>query len=333
MHVTYVERIELLDVVHLSKYFIIRRGLLQYLRREKPNYLRAVDDVSFRIDKGEIVGLVGESGSGKTTLARLILRLLEPTSGNIFFEGQDILSLNNSGLKEIRKKMQIVFQDPYGALNPRLTVRDALEEPLKIHGLYDPKERVDVIKKMLKSVGLNPPDVFLDKYPHELSGGQKQRVVISRALILNPSFIVMDEPVSLLDATVRTQILNLILKLKEEFNLTYLFITHDLALARYICNRILVMYRGKIVEAGEAEQLISEPLHPYTKMLIAAVPVPNPSIKISLPPKTGELTEAFTYQGCRFCSRCPEAEQRCRTEEPPLTELGDERSVACWKHI
>jgi len=321
-----------LEVVHLSKYFIMRRGLLQYLRREEPKCIRAVDDVSFKIDKGEIVGLVGESGSGKTTLARLILRLLEPTSGKIFFEGQDILSLSNDEMKEIRKKMQIVFQDPYGALNPRMTIQKILEEPLEVHSLYSPKERIDIIKKMLKSVGLNPPELFLDKYPHELSGGQRQRVVISRALILNPSFMVMDEPVSLLDATVRTQILDLILRLKEEFNLTYLFITHDLALARYICNRILVMYRGRIVEMGETEQLISEPLHPYTKMLISAVPVPNPSIKISLPPRASEFVDVFTYQGCRFCARCPEATQLCQREEPPLISLEGGRSVACWKY-
>lgn len=306
---------------------------MQYLTREKPKYIRAVDNVSFKINRGEIAGLVGESGSGKTTLARLILRLIEPSSGSVFFEGQDILSLNARELKEIRRKMQIIFQDPYGALNPRLTIQKTIEEPLVIHRLYDSKERLDVTKKMLKSVGLNPPELYLDKYPHELSGGQRQRVVICRALALNPSFIVMDEPVSLLDATVRTQILDLILKLKEEFNLTYLFITHDLALARYICNRIFVMYRGKIVEAGETEQVISEPLHSYTKTLISAVPVPNPSIKISLPPKADEFANALIYQGCRFNSRCPEATQLCCTEEPPLTELESGRLVACWKYI
>ncbi|MEM2424749.1 MAG: ATP-binding cassette domain-containing protein [Candidatus Bathyarchaeia archaeon] len=321
----------MLKVVHLSKFFALRRTLIQYLKGEKPKYIRAVDDVSFEIKKGETVGLVGESGSGKTTLARLILRLLEPTSGEIFFEGQNILSLKGKDVKEIRRKMQMVFQDPYSALNPRLTIQKIIEEPLVVHGLYSPKERVEIIKGMLKSVGLNPPELFLNKYPHELSGGQRQRVVICRALILNPSFIVMDEPVSLLDATVRTQILDLVLKLKEEFNLTYLFITHDLALARYICNRLLVMYRGKIVETGETEQIISEPFHPYTKMLMLAVPVPNPFIKISLPPKIDKLADAFIYQGCRFYPRCPDATHLCQTEEPPLVEI-DGRAVSCWKY-
>ncbi len=323
----------LLEVVNLKKYFPMRRGMIQFLKREKPRYIPAVDDVSFKINKGETVALVGESGSGKTTLARLILRLIEPTSGKILFEGKDITALEGRDLKEIRGKMQIVFQDPYAALDPRRTVFKALEEPLIIHGLYRPSERKEIIINMLRAVGLSPPELFLEKYPHELSGGQRQRVVIARALILNPSFVVMDEPVSLLDATVRTQILDLINKMKEKFNLTYLFITHDIALARYVSERILVMYRGKVVESGETEAVIQEPLHPYTKVLISAVPVPDPKMKIALPPtKADEAEASLTYlQGCRFHPRCPYADQICKEKEPPYEMLEDGRFVSCWK--
>lgn len=308
----------------------MRRGVVQYFK-EKQKYVPAVDDVSFKIEKGEIGALVGESGSGKTTLGRLILRLIEPTSGKIIFEGKNILSLKGKELKEFRRKVQMIFQDPYSSLNPRQTIQKAIEEPLIIHDLYEPKERKEIVKKMLVSVGLNPPELYLNKYAHELSGGQRQRVAISRALVLNPSFLVMDEPVSLLDATVRTQILNLIMKLKKEFDLTYLFITHDMALARYISDRIMVMYQGKILEMGETEEVIQEPLHPYTKMMISAVPVPDPHLKLSLPPKVN-VSDGYmiTFQGCRFYPRCPDASPECKTKAPPLESLGDGRYVACW---
>lgn len=322
----------LVETVRLKKYFPVRRGVIGYFK-EKLKYVPAVDDVNLKIDEGDTVGLVGESGSGKTTLGRVILRLIEPTSGKILFEGKDITNLKGEELKKVRRKMQITFQDPYAALSPRQTVMKALEEPLIIHKLYDPAERKEVVTKMLVSVGLNPPELFLNKYPHELSGGQRQRVVICRALILNPKFVVMDEPVSLLDATVRTQILDLIKDIKDKFNLTYLFITHDLALARYVSNKIIVMYQGKIMEQGETEAIVGDPLHPYTKTLVSAVPVPDPKTKIALPPKVGELDSSLmSLQGCRFHPRCPYADQTCRTKEPPMETIDDGRSIACWKY-
>lgn len=322
-----------LEVVNLKKYFPIRRGLRQFFRGEKLRYVKAVDDVSFKIDSGESAGLVGESGSGKTTLARLILRLLDATDGKIVFEGRDIQYLKGKELKEMRRKMQIIFQDPYASLNPRKTVLKAIEEPLLIHKLYDPAERKEVVQKILRSVGMTPPEIYLDKYPYQLSGGQRQRVAICRALVLNPTFVVMDEPVSLLDATVRTQIINLIFDLKKEYNLTYLFITHDIALTRYLCERILVMYQGKIVEGGPTEEAIQNPLHPYTRMLISAVPVPNPHIKISLPPKVGEIdSSVVAVQGCKFYLRCPAATPACQEKEPPLEEVEDGRMIACFNY-
>lgn len=322
----------LVETVNLKKYFPVRRGLVQYFK-EKIRYVPAVDDVNIKIDEGDTVGLVGESGSGKTTLGRVILRLIEPTSGKILFDGKDITTLKGEELKKVRRKMQITFQDPYAALNPRQTIMKALEEPLIIHKLYDPAERKEVAAKMLRSVGLNPPELFLNKYPHELSGGQRQRVVICRALILNPKFVVMDEPVSLLDATVRTQILDLINDIKEKFSLTYLFITHDVALARYVSNKIIVMYQGKVMEQGETETVVGEPLHPYTQTLVSAVPVPDPKTKIALPPKVGELDSSLmSLQGCRFHPRCPYADQTCRTKEPPMETIDDGRSVTCWKY-
>lgn len=322
----------LVETVNLKKYFAVRRGIVQYFK-EKLRYVPAVDDVNIKINEGETVGLVGESGSGKTTLGRVILRLIEPTSGQILFEGKDITTLKGKDLKEVRRKMQITFQDPYAALNPRQTVMKTLEEPLIIHKLYDPAERKEVIDKMLRSVGLNPPELFLNKYPHELSGGQRQRVVFCRALILNPRFVVMDEPVSLLDATVRTQILDLINDIKRKFDLTYLFITHDVALARYVSNRIIVMYQGKVMETGETESVVQEPMHPYTKTLVSAVPVPDPKTKLTLPPKVGELDSSLmSLQGCRFHPRCPYADQMCRTKEPPMEVIDDGRSLTCWKY-
>jgi|YelNatPaOPRAMG01_1025707.scaffolds.fasta_scaffold08658_8 peptide/nickel transport system ATP-binding protein len=321
----------LLEVVDLKKYFPVRRGVVGYFK-EKPRYVPAVDDVSFKVEEGETIALVGESGSGKTTLGRLILRLIEPTSGKILFEGKDITSLKGKELKDVRRKMQIVFQDPYAALSPRQTVRKAMEEPLIIHNLYEPEEREEIIAKMLRAVGLNPPEFFMNKYPHELSGGQRQRVCIARALILNPKFMVMDEPVSLLDATVRVQILKLINEVKDKLNLTYIFITHDVALGRYVSNKMIVLYQGRIMEAGDTESLINNPMHPYTKTLISAVPVPDPEVKLSIPPKAAEIEGSLiTSEGCRFHPRCPYATQKCRVEVPPL-ELVDDRMVACWNY-
>ncbi|MEM2425026.1 MAG: ABC transporter ATP-binding protein [Candidatus Bathyarchaeia archaeon] len=320
----------LVEVVNLKKYFPIRGGFR--LLKGRLRYVPAVDGVSFKINEGERVSLIGESGSGKTTLGRLLLRLIEPTSGKIFFEGEEITSLKGEDLKEFRRKTQIVFQDPYSAFDPRQTVRKVLEEPLIIHNLYNREERLEIIAKLLKSVGLTPPELYLSKYTVELSGGQRQRVAIARALILNPRFLVLDEPVSLLDATTRVQILGLINEIKDKFNLTYFFITHDIALARYVSDRMLIMYRGKIMETGPTERILEKPFHPYTEVLMSAIPVPDPEMKLSLPAKVGSADIAMvSIQGCVFYPRCQYAIEQCKIKEPPLEEVEDGRLVACWR--
>ncbi|MEM1674859.1 MAG: ABC transporter ATP-binding protein [Candidatus Bathyarchaeia archaeon] len=321
----------LVETVNLKKYFSVRGGVARLLKG-RVKYVPAVDDVNLKIYEGERVSLVGESGSGKTTLGRLLLRLITPTSGEIYFEGKNIMLLKGKELKEFRQKAQIIFQDPYTALDLRQTIRGALEEALIIHNLYSREERLETVIKALKSVGLVPPEFFLEKYPHELSGGQRQRAIIARALILNPKFLVFDEPLSLLDATTRVQILNMINEVKEKFNLTYLFITHDIALVRYISDKMFIMYQGKIMEAGLTEEILKDPLHPYTKTLMMAIPVPDPETKISLPPKVSVMDAYMTMslQGCRFYSRCPYATQKCKVELPPLEEIEYNRFVACW---
>ncbi|MEM2103811.1 MAG: ATP-binding cassette domain-containing protein [Candidatus Bathyarchaeia archaeon] len=323
----------IVEVVDLKKYFPLRRGLLTWVKRKKAEFTPAVDGVTLKIEQGEIFGLVGESGSGKTTLARLILRLLEPTGGRIFFGGVDVSRLKGAKLKDFRKKAQVVFQDPYASLNPRRTVMQTVQEPLSIHGLYGKEERKEVVIKMLKAVGLTREE-YLNMYPYQLSGGERQRVAICRALILNPSFVVLDEPVSMLDASIRIGVLNLLLRLRKEFHLTYLFISHDLALARYICNRVAVMHLGKIVEMGETEEIIQNPLHPYSQLLISAVPAPDPHIKISVTKsvrRTEEHTNTLTG-GCRFHPFCDKPFKKCRENVPPLKEIEKGRLIACWKY-
>ena len=259
---------EMVKIEHLTKLFQMKKRLFT---KEGGN-IHAVDDISFSIERGKILGLVGGSGCGKTTTAKLMVKLLEPTDGNILINGENIVDLKKEKLKKFRKNIQMIFQDPYESLNPRLTIHDTIAEPLKAQDLYDLKK----ICSTLEIVGLKPPEDFLFRYPHELSGGQRQRVAIARALVIDPLFIVADEPASMLDVSIRAGVLNLLLDLKTEYNLTVLFITHDLAVARYMCDDIAVMFNGKIVEIGEAEKIIKRPEHSYTKALLSAVPIPNP---------------------------------------------------------
>jgi len=308
----------MLRAENLKKYFDIDKGFFSKLKAT----VKAVDGVSFDIPTGSVFAMVGESGCGKTTTGRMVLRLLEPTDGKVFFEGVDITKLSQRKLKSVRRKMQIIFQDPYDSLNPRMSVRQSVSEPLSIYGIgASHEEREQTVLGILESVEMEPPSEFIERYPHELSGGQRQRVAIARALAQNPSFVVADEPVSMLDVSIRAGVLNLLLKLKEELNLTMLFITHDLAVARYISDQICVMYLGRIVEMGPTEAVVSTPLHPYTQALLVAAPRPELAHRLTereIPIK-GEIASASQIPaGCRFNPRCPYATDLCRREDPPL---------------
>ena len=318
------------EVVSLRKHFPLRTGFIQALRKN-PEYLFAVDGVSFTITRGEVFGLVGESGSGKTTTGKLTIRLIEPTSGAVRIGGVNIFSLNQAVLRASRKKMQMIFQDPYESLNPRERVIDAVTLPLRVHhAIRSPTDKLSNAKKLLETVDLEPAGDFLYKFPHQLSGGQRQRVALARALSLRPEYIVADEPVSMLDLSIRAEMLRLMLKLREEFNLTYLFITHDLGVARYACRRTAVMYLGKIVEIGPTEEVISNPLHPYTKLLTSSAPVPDPKVKKDWKILAiGEIPSAANPPpGCRFHPRCAMATSECSSVEPRLLE-SEVRAVAC----
>lgn len=319
----------LLRVRNLQKWFLARAGLFSSLFGEK-QWVRAVDDVSFNIKRGEVLCLAGESGCGKTTTLRLILRLIDPTGGKVYFKDEDVFSLGKGELKKLRTKMQVIFQDPYESLNPRAPVFDIVAEPLRVNDLATGEEIEDKVIGALESVGLRPPDAFLDRYPHELSGGQRQRVGIARALVLEPEFIAADEPVSMIDVSLRADILNLMLDLKERYGLTYLFITHDLAQARYVGDRIAIMYLGNIVELGPIEKTLREPLHPYTKVLVSNVPVPDPEAVHKRIRIKGEVpTPINPPSGCRFHPRCPFATEICSRKEPNLVEVERNHSVAC----
>jgi oligopeptide/dipeptide ABC transporter ATP-binding protein len=314
----------LLEIRNLKKYFPIRRGVLSQV----VSHVKAVDDVSFSIQKGETFGLVGESGCGKTTTGRAVLRLIEPDSGEIRFEGADLLQLGTNALRVLRRDMQIIFQDPYASLNPRMTIRTIVGEPFAIHGIASGSDRDNRVAELLKTVGLEPS--VMSRYPHEFSGGQRQRIGIARALALRPKLIVADEPVSALDVSIQSQIINLLADLQVQFGLTYLFISHAIPVIEQISTRIGVMYVGKLVEVGTSQQICVNPKHPYTQALLSAVPVPDPAARKHRIVLKGDVpTPINPPSGCRFHPRCPIAVDRCKTEEPPLRPLEDGRQVAC----
>jgi len=318
--------VPLVEAVDLRKYYPITAGLLH----RQVGSIRAVDGVSLKIMPGETVGLVGESGCGKSTLGRLLLRLEKPTSGKIFYRGRDISFVPERRLKPFRREAQMVFQDPQSSLDPRMTAGDSIGEALLIHGMANDKERMAVVAELLRKVGIEP--AHADRYPHQFSGGQKQRIGIARALAVRPRFLVADEPVSALDVSVQAQILNLLMDLRDEFGLTYLFVAHDLAVVRHVSDRIAVMYLGKIVELGGREDVIARPLHPYTRALLAAVLVPDPHRKRQARVLQGDVpSPASPPPGCRFHTRCVKATGVCRSEEPPLVEVMSGRMVACHR--
>ena len=314
------QKTEILRVEHLKKYFTTPKGTLH-----------AVDDVNFSIRTGETLGVVGESGCGKSTMGRAILRLHEPTSGKVYFDGKDILGYNKTQLKDLRKDMQIIFQDPFASLNPRMTVSEAIIEPLLVQGIYKPNEKAAItqqVEKIMNLVGLAKR--LVNTYPHELDGGRRQRIGIARALAVNPKFIVCDEPVSALDVSIQAQILNLMQDLQEELNLTYMFITHDLSVVRHFSNDIVVMYLGQMVESAPAKALFKNPMHPYTKALLSAIPVPDPDFKMERIPLKGELTSPINPEpGCRFAKRCPYATEGCTSNEMTLKEMEPGHFVSC----
>ena len=320
----------LVEVRNLKKYFPVQKGFVETLLARKIDYIKAVDDISFNIRKGEVFGLAGESGSGKTTTGRLILRLTESTEGKIFFNNTDISSLSPTEMRGFRKRMQIIFQDPYASLNPRMKIGDSIGHSLLIHKICDEDEKRKKVLNIMENVGLTPTNVLYGKYPHQLSGGQRQRAVIARALILQPDLIVADEPIAMADVSVRATLLKLMIDLKHEFNLTYLFITHDLATTKYICDRIAIMYLGKIFETGNIYDVYSNPKHPYTEALLSAVPIPDPKARRKHLIPGGEIPSPINPPpGCRFHPRCPHTMDICSKEEPELIDLGNNHLVAC----
>ena len=324
-----------MKVRNLVKHFELKMGLFRTLITKEAPKVHAVDGVSFEIKKGEIFGLVGESGCGKTTTGRMLVRLIEPTEGKIVFQGVDLTSLlpSEQEMRKLRRKIQIIFQDPYESLNPRMSIFDIVAEPLRIQRVTQSgKETAEAVAKALEDLDMVPVEEYLYRFPHELSGGQRQRVAIARAFALSPEFIVADEPVSMLDASIRSEVLKLLLSLQKRLQTSFLYITHDVALARHMCDHIAVMYLGKIVERGLTEDVILKPLHPYTEALIAAVPVPDPTARRIEIVVKGEVPSAVNPPpGCRFHTRCPHTMEICRKQEPPLIPI-EERLLACHLH-
>jgi len=321
------DRSTIVEVRDLRMWFPINRGVLQ----RHVGDVKAVDGITFGIVRGETLGLVGESGCGKSTTGRAILQLYRPTGGEVYFKGQDLTKLKGDDLRAMRREMQMIFQDPYASLNPRMTVGGIVGEPLEVHNIGTKAERYDRVRELLAVVGLNP--YFINRYPHEFSGGQRQRIGVARALAVNPSFIVCDEPISALDVSIQAQVINLLEDLQDQFGLTYLFIAHDLSVVRHISDRIAVMYLGKIVELTDRDELYKNPMHPYTQALLSAVPIPDPVIeekrqRIIL---EGDVpSPAHPPQGCNFSTRCPKVMDICREQEPEFRDYGDGHFVACW---
>ena len=313
-----------LEVAGLKKHFPIKKGLLS----RTAGYVYAVDGVSFTIGDGETLGLVGESGCGKSTVGRTVLRLIEPTAGSIKLGGQDVTKLDKSDLRPFRRQMQIIFQDPFSSLNPRMSAGDIVGELLQVHGIAEGEKKTQMVAELFERVGLRRRQ--MNSFPHEFSGGQRQRIGIARALALNPKLIIGDEPVSALDVSIQAQVINLLMDLQKEFKLSYLFIAHDLAVVEHISHRIAVMYLGKIVEYADKKTLFTNPQHPYTEALLSAVPIPNPEIKREKRILQGDVPSPIKPPpGCHFHTRCPYAEERCRIEEPQLKQIAPGHTVAC----
>ncbi len=325
-----VEKDTLVEVKDLVKWFPLQQTILERMMSRRQDHVRAVDGISFAIHRGEVFGLAGESGSGKTTTGRLVLRLIEPTEGQVLFDGIDLSSISGEEMRRLRRRMQAIFQDPFASLNPRMKIGNAIGHSLKIHDLAQGEEVRQEVMTIMEHVGLTPPDFFYDKYPHQISGGQRQRVVVARALVTRPDLVLADEPIAMADVSVRAQLLDLLRDLGDEFHLTYLFITHDLATAKYICDRIGVLYLGRMAEIGMLGDVYRRPLHPYTQALLEAVPVPDPKFRREMPLPKGEIPDAINPpSGCRFHPRCSYAKEDCAEVEPELRELEPGHSVAC----